>query len=125
MKHNQGSAVIYIVLLMLLMMTSAAIVLSGVLSKHIRASDNYLSSERAFAGANSSIENMLYVLAQQGESSISGDVGKGEIEYGDSKAVYTGSGCIIDGAPHLSGSGEYRSLVRRIEIGGGTGDCPE
>ncbi len=124
MKSTQGSAAIYIIMLMLLMMTSAAVVLSGVFSKHIRYADNYLSSEKAFAAANSSVEEMLYKLAIQGVSPV--DENTGTIEYDNGAVVnYKGKACISsDGKPHLTGSGEYQTLIRRIEIGGGTeGSC--
>lgn len=128
-QNNQGSVVIYIVLLIFVLMTSAAIVLSGILSKHIRASENYLSSERAFAAANSSAENMLYQISKGG---IVGDVeAEGSIEYSDGTTTvqveYQGSGCGKNEGgqliPYLSASGTYKGLVRRIEFGGGSGDC--
>ncbi len=122
LKKNRGSVVIYIVVLIFVLMTSAAIVLSTILSKHIRASENYLSSERSFAAANSSIENMLYQISKGGTV---GDVAaEGFIEYdGGVQVMYKGSGCAANESgqivPHLSASGSYKSLVRRIELGGG------
>lgn len=124
MKKNTGSVVIYIVLLIFVMMTSAAIVLSGILSKHIRASENYLSSEQSFAAANSSIEHMLYKISKQGAVTVDDVKNEGSIEYDDGMKVdYKGSGCSKDGVPLLSASGSYKSLVRRIELGGGNEDC--
>lgn len=124
MKINQGSVVLYVILLMFVMMTSAAIVLSGILSKHIRASENYLSSEQAFAAANSSIENMLYQIAKTGTT---GNVtSTGSIDYGNGVMVtFNGAGCNKNGAPALTASGTYKTVVRRINYGGGSaGNCP-
>ncbi|MEK7499304.1 MAG: hypothetical protein AAB649_01725 [Patescibacteria group bacterium] len=127
MKPSQGSAIVYIVLLVFLMMTSAAIVLSTILSKHIRASENYVSTERSFAAANSSIEEMLYQISKGGATETVDNAGN--IEYGSGiKVEYEGKGCVEDPTgkkiPHLTASGIYKGTVRRITIGGG-GQCPE
>lgn len=123
---QSGSVVIYIVLLMFVMMTSAAIVLSTILSKHIRASENYLSSEQSFAAANSSIEDMLYQLAKGGATGTV--TSEGTIEYENGITVdFKGKGCAkTEGnstGVHLSASGSYKTLVRRIELSGGADDC--
>jgi Tfp pilus assembly protein PilX len=127
MNKNQGSVVIYIVLLIFVLMTSSAIVLANILSKHIRASENYLSSEQSFAAANSAVENMLYQISKGG---VVGEVSaEGDITYVDGTVVmYKGDGCGVvneDGqlVPRISASGVYKGLVRRIEFGGGSGGC--
>ncbi len=127
MKTNQGSVVLYIILLMFVMMTSAAVVLSGILSKHIRSSENYLTSEQSFAAANSSIEHMLFQIAKGGAT---GEVtSKGSITYNPGatnqfEIVYDGAGCNKNGTPYLTASGTYKSVVRRINFGGGrAGNC--
>lgn len=123
---SNGSVVIYIVLLMFVMMTSAAVVLSTILSKHVRASEHYLSSEQAFAAANSGIENMLYQISKGGATSnVTAD---GALDYGNGiSVVFKGQGCGKNEngvtVPHLSASGSYKSLVRRLEFGGGAGGC--
>lgn len=126
MNKKRGSAVIYVVLLVFVLMTSAAIVLSTVLSKHIRASENYLLSEQAFAAANSGIEQMFY---QFSKGRATGKITVGEnIEYETAGAPtvevkYKGTGCVTETGTHLTASGTYRSLVRRIDFGGGSGGC--
>ena len=121
--HQQGSVVIYIVLLMFLMITSAAIILSGVLNQHIRSAQDYLSSERAFAAANSSIEQMLYSVARASDPVTS----SGSIDYTGEQATYTGSGkgVVNNGMiiPCMAASGMYRDLVRRIALGEGVPGC--
>lgn len=124
-KNNNGSVVIAVILFMILMMSSAAIVLSGTLSRHIRAAQNYLSSERAFTAANSGIEDMLYQLQKQGiREGIEVD---SQIEYGRFTASYKGNGNGFeqDGKiyPCMTSAGTYRSLVRRLELGGGSDGC--
>lgn len=123
---TKGSVIIYMVLMIFLMMTSAAIVLSTILSKHIRASENYLSSEQAFAGANSGIEQMLYKIAKQGaKSKAEVMLEESTIEYDPEEptknVTFKGEGCLgDDGTAHLTASGVYRSLVRRIDLAGGS-----
>ncbi|MDA1169189.1 MAG: hypothetical protein O3A36_02530 [bacterium] len=126
MKKNQGSAVIYIVLLLFVMMTSAAIVLTTILSKHVRAAENYVSTERSFAAANSSIEEILYSISK-GEAM---GVIKNEdsINYGNGVVVtYKGEGCVVEDSgkivPHITASGIYKGAVRRIDFGRGEGEC--
>lgn len=128
-NHNQkGSAVVYTVLLMFVMMTSSAIILSGVLSRHIRSAQDYLGSERAFSAANTGIEQMLYTVAK---SSIAVDVGSvtshGEIMYNNEPATYDGAGGSIlkDNSliPCMSASGTYRDVVKRIALGEGVPGC--
>lgn len=127
MKTTTGSAVIYIVLLMFVMMTSSAIVLATILSRHYRASENYVITEQSFAAANSSIEQMLYQIAKGGAT---GKVTNSEtIEYESGVEVeYTGEGCVLDEGgqrkPRLLATGIYKGVVRRIELGGGTDGCP-
>lgn len=130
MRHNtsssRGSVVITIILFMIILMTSAAVVLSGTLSRHIRASRDYLSSERAFSGANSGIEDMLYQLRKQGR--VEDITVEGEIEYdNEADVIYKGSGKGIEGdngvTPCLTSAGTSASLVRRIEVGGGSEGC--
>ena len=120
---QKGSVVVYIVLMMFLMMTSAAVILSGVLNRHIRSAQDYLSSERAFAAANTGIEQMLYNVAKSG-GSVTSD---GTIDYGSEQATYKGSGKgVISGGstvPCMSASGTYRDLVRRIALGEGVPGC--
>ncbi|HSX24567.1 MAG TPA: hypothetical protein VLG69_01230 [Candidatus Andersenbacteria bacterium] len=118
-SNQNGSAVIYIVLLMFLMMTSAAIILSGVLDRHIRSANDYLSSERAFAAANSGIEQMLYSLAKSGGSTTADD----SLDYNGEKAQYKGTGNLVNGTPCMSASGTYRDIVRRIALGEGVPGC--
>ena len=114
---------------MFLMMTSAAIVLSTILSRHIRTAENYLSSEQAFAAANSGIEQGLYRVIKEGD--LTTGAISGEIEYKDDGHIveFTGSGCgdIVAGVltAHLSAAGVYKVLVRRIDFGGGSGGCPQ
>lgn len=130
MAHNtpnsRGSVVITIILFMIILMTSAAVVLSGTLSRHIRASRDYLASERAFSGANSGIEDMLYQLRKQGK--IEDITVEGTIGYEDeSDVTYKGSGKGIQGdtgiTPCMTSAGASASLVRRIEVGGGAEGC--
>lgn len=127
MKSNQGSVVIYIVLLIFLLMTSSAIVLTTILSKHIRAAENYVISEQVFSAANSSIESMMYeVMKNSAKGKITSS---GTVEYdNDIKVSYKGSGCGKTSAggitAHLSASGSYKDLVRKIDFGGGSGGCP-
>jgi hypothetical protein len=127
MKKNQGSVIIYIVLLIFLLMTSAAIVLSSILSKHIKTSENYLRSEQAFAAANSSIELMLYEVIQDGKLAKEDITGDGTIDYDGYSVEFTGSGCgRVDAGiltAHISAAGVYKDLVRRIDFGGGSGGC--
>ncbi len=131
MKTNQGSTIIYIVLLIFMLMTSSAIVLTTILSKHVRAAENYLSSEQAFAAANSSIEEISYKIFKQNERE---DVtSEGTITYneGASNAFevdFNGEGCATEEGPqvlpHITAAGTYKSLVRRIDFGGGKRACP-
>lgn len=122
-NNERGSAVIYIVLVMFVMMTSAAIVLSGVLTKHIRSAQDYLSSERAFAAANSGVEQLLYSVARSNNSVTS----NGSIDYSGEQASYNGSGkgVVNNGStiPCITASGTYRDLVRRIALGEGVPGC--
>lgn len=126
MKTQQGSAVIYIVLLLFVMMTSAAIVLATILSRHIRASENYVSTEQSFAAANSSIEEMLYSISKGSKGGATGRISNGDdIDYGNGVLVeYKGEGCVDKGVPHLTAAGIYKGAVRRIEFGGGKDKCP-
>lgn len=98
-------------------MTSAAVVLATVLSRHIRASQDYLASERAFAGAGSGIEEMLYQLRKN--NTPEGTI-ENSIQYSNAVSSYKGSW-----KPHTDGktacmaaSGTYGNLVRRIKLGG-------
>ncbi len=132
MKNTQGSIVIYIVLLMFIVMTSAAIVLSSILTRHIRAAENYLITEQSFAAANSSIEHMLYRIAKQNAVTEAEVADVDSISYGPGVEVaYNGTGCaVLDIAnntitPHLTASGTYKDVVRRIEFGGGVQDCEQ
>lgn len=121
--HNnaqKGSVVVYIVLMMFLMMTSAAVILSGVLNKHIRSAQDYLSSERAFAAANSGIEQMLYSVARSGNATATSD---GFIDYDGEHASYKGSSKSVGAITCMSASGTYRDLVRRIALGEGVPGC--
>lgn len=113
-NNSRGSVVITIVLFMIILMTSAAVVLSGTLSRHIRASQDYLSSEKAFAGANTGMEEMRYVVFKQANTAPE-DI-SGKISYDDQVVAYKVSAkndatCIIS-------SGIFRSLVRRVQLGG-------
>jgi Tfp pilus assembly protein PilX len=125
MRNNQqqGSAVVYIVLMMFLMMTSSAIILSGVLNKHIRSAQDYLSSERAFATANTGVEQKLYDLVKSNNT----DEKKGDINYGTDKASYDAKGKLVpyngSNSPCVTSSGTYRDLVRRIALGEGVPGC--
>lgn len=127
MKTNQGSAVIYIVLLIFIMMTSSAIVLATILSRHIRASENYTATEQAFAAANSSIEELLYQATKGGAV---GTIENEDIILYDNGAEvsYIGKGCVVDVSgqrtSRITASGIYKGLVRRIELGGGADACP-
>ncbi len=125
---TKGSVIIYMVLMIFLMMTSAAIVLSTILSKHIRASENYLSSEQSFAAANSGIEQMLFKIAKEDAKSKEEVRVEGIIEYDPEESTknvsFKGEGCLgDDGTAHLTASGIYRSLVRRIDLAGGEDEC--
>lgn len=123
MNTRQGSVAIYIVLLMLLMMTSTAVVLSGILVRHIRSADNYLKTEQAFSAANEGIEHMLYrIVGQEEKGTITVEA---EIEYDNgTTAEYTGTGCgDEDGNPHVTSTGKLGDVVRRIQIGGGDTEC--
>jgi Tfp pilus assembly protein PilX len=127
MNNNQGSIVITIVLIMLIFMTSAAVILSGVLTKHTRASRDYLLSERAFAGANSGVERMLYQVMKVAPESGDYQMEEETIEYEDGTSVKY-KGCADSTKeqdkliPHMASSGSIGSLVRRIQLGGGK-DC--
>lgn len=110
--NSQGSVVITIVLFMIILMTSAAVVLSGTLSRHIRASQDYVSSEKAFAGANTGMEEMRYRVKQGDYEPIK----DAEIAYDDQVVIYNASAensgaCIIS-------SGTFKNLVRRVQLGG-------
>lgn len=125
---QKGSVVVYIVLIMFLMMTSAAVILSGVLNRHIRSAQDYLSSERAFSAANSGIEQMLYSMTKSNPDPTSDVASNGTIDYGSEQATYKGSGKGVVGAsggviPCMSASGAYRDLVRRIALGEGVPGC--
>ncbi|HLC49423.1 MAG TPA: hypothetical protein VJI96_03505 [Candidatus Andersenbacteria bacterium] len=128
MKTNQGSVVVYIILLIFVMMTSAGIVLSTILNKHIRASENYLISEQAFSGANSGVEHMLYKISKQNAQTEAEVQESGSITYPSGEVIdFIGKGCAIETAgqimPHLEASGVYKGVVRRIEYGGGSDAC--
>lgn len=118
-NNSQGSVVITIVLFMVILMTSSAIVLSGTLSRHIRASQDYLSSEKAFAGANSGVEEMLYQFRKKIETA--GKIENGAIPYSDGDVSYKGDWKVhpVDAKiPCMRSAGTYRSLVRHIKLGG-------
>ncbi len=127
MNTRQGSVAIYIVLLMLLMMTSTAVVLSGILVRHIRSADNYLKTERAFSVANNGIEQMLYQIYKQVDPGTKVDP-SGTIVYDDgTEATYDGCGRGEAGdngkiIPRMASTGKVGDVVRRIQIGGGEGD---
>lgn len=122
-NQQQGSAVVYIILVMFIMMTSSAIILSGVLNKHIRSASDYLSSERAFAAANTGVEQKLYDLVKSGDESQK----EGMLEYGTEQAKYKANGKMVQNnginTPCISSSGTYRDLVRRIALGEGVPGC--
>jgi len=122
-SQQKGSAVIYIVLMMFLMITSAAIILSGVLNRHVRSAQDYLSSERSFAAANSGIEQMLYSVAQSSDPVTVED----SIDYNGEQAQFKGSGYGVSdngsNVPCMSASGTYRDVVRRIALGEGVPGC--
>lgn len=126
MKNNQGSVAIYIVLLILLIMTSTAVVLSGILIRHIRLADNYLKTEQAFSAANVGIEEMLYQIYKEPEPKENVE---GEISYEDGTiAAYSAEGCGKEGEdgeriPHVVSTGTVGDTVRRIQIGGGEEEC--
>ncbi len=127
MKNQQGFVVITIVLFMIILMTSTAIVLSGTLTRHIRASRDYLSSERAFAGANSGVEAMRY-NAIKANSASPFDLTEQIILYDDGAEVkYKGCAELITENGQLiwriTSSGTVRNLVRRIQVGGGIPGC--
>ena len=112
--NSQGSVVITIVLFMTILMTSSAVVLSGTLSRHIRASQDYLASEKAFAGANTGMEEMRYIVFKQANPAPE-DI-NGEIPYDDQVVRYkvlakNNGACIIS-------SGTFKNLVRRVQLGG-------
>lgn len=116
-NREQGSAVVYLVLFVFMMMTSAAIILSGVLTRHIRSADEYVASERAFSAANTGIEQMLYAVARSND-----DVKvKGTLDYANGQATYDGHG---KGNPTCMVSvGLFGDTVRRIAIGEGVSGC--
>ncbi len=116
---------IYIVLLILIIMTSSAVVLSGILIRHIRLADNYLKTEQAFSAANNGIEEMLYQIYRVEDPA---ETVSGIVEYNDgTEAEYCaggqgeddGEGSII---PRIASTGTVGDVVRRIQIGGGEGD---
>lgn len=116
---QRGSVVLTVVLFMVILMTSAAVVLSGTLIRHVRASQDYLASERAFAGANSGIEEMLYQFRKN--NLTNGNTGDVEISYGSTHVTYDGSWeehPDDDKIPCMTSAGTYGSLVRRIKLGG-------
>lgn len=114
--YEQGSVVITIVLFMTLLMASAAIILSGVLSRHIHASRDYFLSAGAFAGANSGMEQMRYKLLKNSDPSPVA----GELLYGAQKVTYEATGTTID---CVVSSGTFGSVVRRIQLGGESDGC--
>lgn len=131
MPHNtqKGSVVIYIVLMMFLMMTSAAVILSGVLNRHIRSAQDYLSAERAFAAANSGMEQVLYTVAKTGNNNPPAITGTINYTSSTDQATYSGSGQgVIDITgtkilPCIGVSGTYKDLVRRVTLGEGVQGC--
>ncbi len=113
-QHSQGSVVITIVLFMIIFMTSTAIVLSGTLSRHIRASQDYLSSEKAFAGANTGMEEMRYIVLKQANTEP--DDTSGELLYNDQMVTYKASA--KNNATCIVSSGTFKNIVRRVQLGG-------
>ncbi len=119
---NRGSAAIYIILMMFLMMTSSAIILSGVLSKHSRASQDYLSSERAFSAANTGMERTLYDVARSAPNDKKTNTDG--LIYGTENATYSSKGLLTSsGSPCVVSVGTYRDVVRRVAIGEGSNGC--
>src|SRR3989344_3016268 len=68
---STGDISVYMALVILLVLTSSAIVLSGILSKQIRLSQDIASSERAFYAANTGLEQALHTLANTDEFTFS------------------------------------------------------
>lgn len=130
MNTRQGSVAIYIVLLMLLMMTSTAVVLSGVLIRHIRSANNYLKTEQAFSAANDGIEQLLYKIYKEVDPGERVTI-SGEVLYNDgAKATFTGCGSGETGDngkifARMASTGKVGDVVRRIQIGGGDTECED
>lgn len=131
MKHyhrEQGAIAIYIVLLVLLMVTSAAVILSGVLSRQLRTSLDVVATERAFYAANSGIEEGFARLLQgsDGDDTL---VISGQVEYEDGEASFDGRARLTGEATDLQRSaciesqGNFRGRERRIAIAPPAATC--
>ena len=122
-SSQRGATAIYIALLVALLMLSAALVLTSVLTRQVRLTQNVVSSERAFYAANSGVEEALYQLVQQTLAGEQGNVSiaDGEIEYEDATATYSVEARTNIEGPSaqacISSLGEYQGDQRRISLG--------
>lgn len=127
----RGSIAVYLALVMTLIITSSAVILSGILSQQLRASQNFVASERSFYAANSGVEEALYLLVQQSQQG-GGDqvitIDDGEVRYDDQTATYqvkarlVTSQDLIRVVPCVISLGRYAQEERRLKLQPG-GDC--
>ncbi len=121
---KSGSISIYIVLVVMLLVTSSAIILSSLLSRQIRISQDIIASERAFYAAGSGVEEMLHALVQLNQSGTGNilDIDDGLIEYEEGDATYKVSGALFLSAstasarPCVNSVGTYRTQDRRVNL---------
>lgn len=119
-KHlpERGALSIIIALIMIIVITSSAVVLSGTLSRQIRASQDVITTETALYAANSGFEHALYVRLKKGQDVRSSNEVSGELSDGDDVATYTGQAYLTaDQKICALGVGKFLNLTRKLAIG--------
>lgn len=131
MHTQRGDISVYMALLIMLLMLSSALVLSLILARQIRATEDVVETERSFYAANSGLEHTLYVLTK----GIDPEQYSEDIITKTGSVVYVGPGGSETATYEVEGKynpppadsycvraeGEFRNETRRLQLG--PADC--
>lgn len=124
-QKNRGDVALYVALVVMTIMLAGAVVMSGLLARQIKLGRSVVTTERAFYGAYSGLEQALYeFVANNKTEAISGTINytNSDSSPGD-EVTYCSSALKEADQLCAYSSGELGSDQRRVTLLGP--GCPE
>lgn len=120
--QERGDVAVFMTLIMLGIMVASSLLLSAILARQLRATQDALDSERAFYATNAGLEAALYEVSQryQTDASVSGAIAYTGSESGE--AGYAAEAQTMGGGTCFKAFGNFRQERRKIAVG--PAECP-